>query len=245
MYARATGAVPSGRSVRERSPRSVNVYISFWTMSEPCAGRAREEPRVLEERRRDPPVPVERAERFRLADDPLPERLLGGKDVVCASGRLELHEARSSARNGLRAELGAEGRLRAVAGVDDGLRREALHQRLDRLEERVPVAEREIGSPDRAGEEDVAREERALGVVGDVAGRVARNVQRLERDAGELDGLAAVEEDVRLVRPQRHVGKPLGRIRQDRRLLDAACRPSRRCARRGRRRRRGDPSASA
>jgi len=33
--ARAMGAVPSGRSVRERSPRSRNVYISFCTTSEP------------------------------------------------------------------------------------------------------------------------------------------------------------------------------------------------------------------
>jgi hypothetical protein len=29
------GAVPSGRSVSDRSPRSSNVYISFWTTSEP------------------------------------------------------------------------------------------------------------------------------------------------------------------------------------------------------------------
>jgi hypothetical protein len=28
-----TGAVPSGRRVSERSPASVKVYISFWTMS--------------------------------------------------------------------------------------------------------------------------------------------------------------------------------------------------------------------
>ena len=34
-YARAIGAVPSGRSVSERPAWSVNVYISFWTMSEP------------------------------------------------------------------------------------------------------------------------------------------------------------------------------------------------------------------
>ena len=34
-YARATEAVASGLSVSERSPRSVNVYISFWTTSEP------------------------------------------------------------------------------------------------------------------------------------------------------------------------------------------------------------------
>ena len=35
-YARQIGAVPSGRSVSERSPRSVNVYISFWTTSDPA-----------------------------------------------------------------------------------------------------------------------------------------------------------------------------------------------------------------
>ena len=29
------GAVASGRNVNDRSPRSVNVYISFVTMSEP------------------------------------------------------------------------------------------------------------------------------------------------------------------------------------------------------------------
>ena len=34
-YARAIGAVPSGRSVRERLLRSLNVYISLWTTSEP------------------------------------------------------------------------------------------------------------------------------------------------------------------------------------------------------------------
>jgi hypothetical protein len=36
MYARQIGAVPSGRSVSERPLRSSNVYISFWTMSEPA-----------------------------------------------------------------------------------------------------------------------------------------------------------------------------------------------------------------
>ena len=35
MYARQIGAVPSGRSVSERPPRSVNVYVSFCTTSEP------------------------------------------------------------------------------------------------------------------------------------------------------------------------------------------------------------------
>ena len=35
-YARQIGAVPSGRSVSERSERSAKVYISFCTTSEPA-----------------------------------------------------------------------------------------------------------------------------------------------------------------------------------------------------------------
>ena len=35
MYARQIAAVASGRSVRLRSPWSVNVNISLWTMSVP------------------------------------------------------------------------------------------------------------------------------------------------------------------------------------------------------------------
>ena len=35
-YARQIGAVASGRSVSDRSERSENVYISFWTTSEPA-----------------------------------------------------------------------------------------------------------------------------------------------------------------------------------------------------------------
>ena len=66
------------------------------------ARRAREELRVLEERCRDPPVAVRGADVLGLADHPLPQRLLRGQDVLCASRRLELHETRSSSRNGLR-----------------------------------------------------------------------------------------------------------------------------------------------
>jgi hypothetical protein len=35
-YARQIGAVPSGRRVSDRSERSVKVYISFCTTSEPA-----------------------------------------------------------------------------------------------------------------------------------------------------------------------------------------------------------------
>ena len=77
-------------------------------------------------------------------------------------------------------ELGAERRRRPVSGVDDRLRRIGLDERADRVEQRVPVAERQVGSADRAGEEHVAREEATVGVVGNVPGRVARDVPHLE-----------------------------------------------------------------
>src|SRR3954447_9507812 len=69
------------------------------------AGGAREQVGLLEDGRLDPAVAVERAEALDLTGDVLPERLLGRQDVVCPARRLELraHEARSSARNGLRA----------------------------------------------------------------------------------------------------------------------------------------------
>ena len=69
------------------------------------AGRAREELGLLEDRRLDAPVAVERAEALDLVRDPLPEGLFGRQDVMRPPRRLELgaHVARSSARNGLAA----------------------------------------------------------------------------------------------------------------------------------------------
>ena len=82
--------------------------------------------------------------------------------------------ARSSARNGLRASSVAERRRRTVARVDDGLGREALDERANRREERLPVGPRKIGATDRAGEEHVAGEEAAVGVVREVRRASAR-----------------------------------------------------------------------
>jgi hypothetical protein len=69
------------------------------------AGGPDEEIGVLERRGVDPPVCREGAEALGLRDDFPPERLLRRQDVVCPARRLETraHEARSSARNGLRA----------------------------------------------------------------------------------------------------------------------------------------------
>ena len=59
--------------------------------------------RVLDARRVDAPIAVERTDLLHLSRHPLPERLLGREDVVRAARRLEARHARSSARNGLRA----------------------------------------------------------------------------------------------------------------------------------------------
>ena len=99
----------------------------------------------------------------------------------------------------------------------------------DRLDERVPVGVRDVGPPDGAGEEHIAGEERAVREVGDVARRVPRDVERLEGDPAELERLAAVEQDVRLVRLERDLRKPVLGLREDGRLQAGHVALLRRC----------------
>ena len=115
---------------------------------------------------------------------------------------------RAAASNFTLAELGEErvgvsslperGR-RPVAWVDDRVGREALEQGRIEDEERLPVAVRPVGTSHRAGEENISGEERAVGVEGEVAQEVARDYEGLERDAGEVELLVALQEDVRRV----------------------------------------------
>ena len=79
-------------------------------------------------------------------------------------------------------ELAPERRRRAVAGVDAGLGTEALEQARDRVEQRLPVAAREVDAAHRVGEEQIAGEDRPVGRVGDVAGGVPRHADHLELD---------------------------------------------------------------
>jgi hypothetical protein len=58
----------------------------------------------------------------------------------------------------------------------------------------------EVGAPDRAREEHVAREEVALGVVGDGRARVTGHGGHLEVDAGDRHELAPVQQVVGLAR---------------------------------------------
>ncbi len=110
-------------------------------------------------------------------------------------------------------QLGAERRRRAVAGEDDGLGRVGIRERADRGQERVPVAERQVGSPDRAGEEDVAGEERAVGVVGEVAGEWPGTSSVSNVMPASVERLVAVEQHVGVVRRESSVpGREVGRF---------------------------------
>src|SRR5439155_9439563 len=64
---------------------------------------------------------------------------------------------------------------------------------------------------DRAREDQVAAEKMALRVEGDVRGRVPGNRDALERDPGDLDRLAALEQVVGGVRAARHADR--GKLR--------------------------------
>ena len=158
------------------------------------AGRPLEERRVLEDRRLDRAVAVERAQALDLRRDARPERLLGRDDVVRAARSLDsclpahsAGSARRSARNGFRASSVAERRDRPVAGVHDRLGRQRVDEHANRREQRVPVGSRKVRAPDRPGEEHVAGEERAVRVVGDVSRRVAGDGEDVEGDACDLE----------------------------------------------------------
>ena len=164
------------------------MYISFWTTSEPWPD-VRRKRSVSSKTGADRPVAIETGQPFHLPRHAPPERLFGRKDVLRSAGPLDLH-ARSSARNGLLASSVPS----AVSGpwpewttVSGG----RVRQRSDRSEQRVPVAEREIGAADRPGEEDVAGEEVPVRVVGEVAGRVTGHVVDLKCNPGRIDCLAS------------------------------------------------------
>ena len=158
------------------------------------AGRAEEELGVLEHRRDDPAVAVRLGDLGERARGELPERLLRREDVVGPARRLELHwEAeRSSARKGLRSSSAPSVVAEPVARVHDRLRRIPLGEQADRVEQRVPVPAGEVDAADAAGEQDVAREEAPVRVIGKVSGRVAGDVEDVEADARELEGVSPV-----------------------------------------------------
>ena len=201
------------------------MYISFWTTSEPAPGRPLEQRCVLEHGRRDRPVAVEVAQPLDLRRDAPPQRLLVRHHVVRATGTLDpgalAHgaSARSSARNGLRASSPPSVVIGPWPGYTTVSAGSALGERPDRGEQRLPVRAGEVGTPHRAGEEDVAREEAVLRVVGDVVRGVPRHREHLERDVRDLDRVPARDEHLRRVRADGDSG---GRVRALRALEQGA-----------------------
>ena len=152
---------PPGRSVSERSLRSVKVYISLCTTSDASPAVRAKSAGVLEPGRLDASVAVAPRELLDRAHE-VPPGGVGGQDVVRPARRLELAGSRAAllgaqlAQERVRRELAAERGRRAVPGVDDRLGREALEQAPNRGEQRLPVAAGEIDAADRAREQQVA-----------------------------------------------------------------------------------------
>src|SRR6266511_6191444 len=84
-----------------RRPQRSTLF-PYTTLFRSPTGRADDQLGVFDPGRVDPAVAVEIADLLHLPYHPLPERLLGRKDVVRSARRLEARHARSSERNGLR-----------------------------------------------------------------------------------------------------------------------------------------------
>ena len=145
------------------------------------ARRAREECRVLEDRCHDPPVAVQAAQPLDLARDALPAAASrpGRRRACRAAARFGRSLIRSTpllapkvGEKRVSSELLAERRRRPVSGIDDRLRRIRVDESADRVEQRLPVASWKVRAADRAGEEDVSREQGAVDCERQMAGRM-------------------------------------------------------------------------
>jgi hypothetical protein len=117
---------------------------------------------------------------------------------------------RELAQERIRLALGAERRQPHVPRVDGGLVRIGVEQLLDRAQQRRPVAARKVDATDRALEQHVAGEQRPVlrERVSDVAGAVAGDEADLEREAREVQRLAAADGVVRVVALKRAEAGP-------------------------------------
>ena len=104
LHVRAADRRGGLRPQRQRAPPAVRERIRLLLDHVGAAsGRAHDQLGVLEAGCVDAAVPVQSGDVLHLLRHPLPERLLGRKDVVGAARRLEARHARNSARNALRA----------------------------------------------------------------------------------------------------------------------------------------------
>ena len=174
-YARATGAVPSGRSVCDRPPASSKVYISFWTMSVDSPTPRANSSVASNVGRLDAPVAGGLEDALGDGLDAPARGPVLGQHVGRAARRLDpLAHCASSARKGFDAFSRPRRGGAHVAGQDERVVGVALEQRGDRVQERLVVAVGAVGPPDRVLEQHVARGDDAL--VGERVGHVALGV---------------------------------------------------------------------
>ena len=102
--------------------------------------------------------------------------------------------------------LDAQRRLGAVAGMDHRLRRQAVGEHPHGGEERVPVGAGQVDAADGAGEEQVAAEQLAVRMEGDVRRRVTWHGEALEGDPRYLDRLSSAKHVLGRVRASGHAG---------------------------------------
>src|SRR3954469_15209290 len=203
MYARATGAVPSGLNVSERPPWSSKLNICFWTMSVesptvrlktsvaskigvsigsyPADSSSSRPAAITSARRRAVPA--------------FASSVPGGAWSLATSGAVVPLAAGQLLEERVRRPLLTQRRLAHVTGVHGRLRGQRVHERADRLEQRRPVAAGQVDAADRALEQHVAGEDCLLGRdrERDVAWTVAGREDHIDLHAGELQLLAAAK----------------------------------------------------
>src|SRR6266516_3881445 len=82
---------------------------------------------------------------------------------------------------GVGSALASHGGFRSMPAVHDGRIRERKQLALDALKQRLEVAAGQVGSPDRALEQHVSGERRAVSLEHNAARRVARGVARMPK----------------------------------------------------------------
>src|SRR5699024_5109613 len=240
MTERITPAVPSGRSVTERSPRSAKVYISLLTTSVDSPTPRANSAVSSNTGSSMCPYPANFARCWKYPRTASNVRDTGGTYsgtpfgaekgwIFCCfccsltpvnpTGSLHLLE------EGVGGLLLADGRRRAVAGQDHqlvGKREDPLLQRTHHV---LLVRARQIRAADGPGEQHVAGEDDLVAAVRraqhHAARRMARGVDDLEGQATELDFLAVVQ--VVDVLRRHHLGDvehlAQGQARADHRVL--------------------------
>ena len=186
MYARTTGAVPSGRSVSERSLRSWNVYISLETTSEVSpAVRAN---RLVSSKsgvtiwRK----PARSNASIAVSTTCWRSATRGGSQSSVPRGRSMCSLIGERREKRVRRPLTRDRRIGPVAGEHRRLGREGLDEHAQRAIEHRGIGALDVGASDTPCEQHISGEQNVLDEVRDVRRRVSGNGQNTHRERPDL-----------------------------------------------------------